>query len=614
MKEKQQKLSELAIHLKSKFHGLDEQIDKIIKAISAWYIDPSLIEKPVIINLWGMTGTGKTQLVREIVHFLFGKYDSFFETDCRNKFDLFSKIHNLVKERDVDNNPPIFLFDEIQFAKTIDKRGEEVHQPQQEIWSLFNDGSLIKYESDKDLSSKESIALEEIFNLEEGFIDNTSSFYKNLSKIVPEEALTYCINKFNQDPKKNKLDLYERIKVRFKKGREVQVKTVVSKALIFTAGNIDSAFHSVEEVDSDMLSADELYEKNKSVSLVDIKTHLLKLFRAEQVARLGNCHIIFYGINESSYRNIITNLVDKSLDKIMEKTGHRPNVSQSFIDFIYQNGVIPSQGIRNLLSFYSCEIQPLIPTICFWIKEHEMSAVELGAYQNKITMLGVSKDLKLLSKEEIVESVFLEDDLHKNKEFQKLVAIHEAGHAVVWWALTKTAPELIRSKSAHSSSGGYVKLPSLRYWTKKDFKNRIATALGGMVAEKRFGGEDSVSAGSSGDLISATRVASRMVRELSMGSHLSRSTVGFDDYTTKSFNREDDLLIESILKEAETQAFVVLEQNQSLYDRLVEILKVKNKVSREEFLALTKEIEIQPKSEEVQVWNLSEEQTFKKED
>ena len=62
-----QRLNEIAIELKQELYGIDNIIDRVIKSISGWYIAPEIVTRPVIINLWGMTGVGKTDLVRKLV-------------------------------------------------------------------------------------------------------------------------------------------------------------------------------------------------------------------------------------------------------------------------------------------------------------------------------------------------------------------------------------------------------------------------------------------------------------------------------------------------------------------------------------------------------------------
>jgi len=69
--------------LKKSFVGIDPIIDELIHQIRIWYIMPELLSKPVIINLWGMTGVGKTDLVRKLVQLLHFE-DSFAEIELSN--------------------------------------------------------------------------------------------------------------------------------------------------------------------------------------------------------------------------------------------------------------------------------------------------------------------------------------------------------------------------------------------------------------------------------------------------------------------------------------------------------------------------------------------------
>ena len=64
MHERQQNLQAIAAQLKTELIGIDDVIDRVIGAVRAWYVMPQLITRPVIVCLWGLTGTGKTQLTR----------------------------------------------------------------------------------------------------------------------------------------------------------------------------------------------------------------------------------------------------------------------------------------------------------------------------------------------------------------------------------------------------------------------------------------------------------------------------------------------------------------------------------------------------------------------
>jgi len=68
--QRKQRLNEIAIDLKQKFIGLDTVIDEVVNLSSAWYLFPNAQLRPTVINLWGMTGSGKTALVQALVELL----------------------------------------------------------------------------------------------------------------------------------------------------------------------------------------------------------------------------------------------------------------------------------------------------------------------------------------------------------------------------------------------------------------------------------------------------------------------------------------------------------------------------------------------------------------
>jgi len=67
--------------LKKEFVGLNDIIDEVVDLIEPWYLFPNGQIRPTIVNLWGMTGVGKTSLVKRLFHHL-------DLTDSLYKFDV----------------------------------------------------------------------------------------------------------------------------------------------------------------------------------------------------------------------------------------------------------------------------------------------------------------------------------------------------------------------------------------------------------------------------------------------------------------------------------------------------------------------------------------------
>ncbi len=87
--EKRNLLEDARQILKSEFIGIDKIIDEVIESISSWYILSDIQEKPVVINLWGLTGVGKTSLVNRLVE-LIDFSNRFFKFDLGEKQGSFS--------------------------------------------------------------------------------------------------------------------------------------------------------------------------------------------------------------------------------------------------------------------------------------------------------------------------------------------------------------------------------------------------------------------------------------------------------------------------------------------------------------------------------------------
>ena len=170
-----EKLTEAKSKLKSDFVGLDEIIDKIIDAITPWYLTPEILERPTVVSLWGLTGTGKTSLIRKLVNYLgisekslffdcgeqggesdtklfSEKLDSLFESsgiqgsDPRfNQKDLEELGIDINSKKTLTKMDPLdytFIFDEFQYLNTKNPMsGDEEPRPEgRAIWSLMDSG------------------------------------------------------------------------------------------------------------------------------------------------------------------------------------------------------------------------------------------------------------------------------------------------------------------------------------------------------------------------------------------------------------------------------------------------------------------------------------------
>ena len=142
---KKQKLQEITSSLKEKFMGLDYVIDEVMSLVMPWYLFPEAQIRPTVINLWGLTGSGKTALVQTIVdmlnhrklysHIDMGEFESDSAAWIKNIFtnDL-SYFHE---------KPAVICLDEFQFANTLDANNNELGKDKlRVIWDLLDSGKI----------------------------------------------------------------------------------------------------------------------------------------------------------------------------------------------------------------------------------------------------------------------------------------------------------------------------------------------------------------------------------------------------------------------------------------------------------------------------------------
>ncbi len=114
-----------------------------------------------------------------------------------------------------------------------------------------------------------------------------------------------------------------------------------------------------------------------------------------------------------------------------------------------------------------------------------------------------------------------------NKREKEITAYHEAGHAVVAYLLPHTDPVFKVTIVSRGSMGGYTRyLPDedRHMWTKSQFEDQLAAALGGRAAEETIFEE--ITTGASNDLEQATSIARTMVTRYGMSEKLGPRTFG----------------------------------------------------------------------------------------
>lgn len=190
---------------------------------------------------------------------------------------------------------------------------------------------------------------------------------------------------------------------------------------------------------------------------------------------------------------------------------------------------------------------------------------------------------------------------------KELTAYHEAGHAVVGHVLPDSDPVHKVTIIPRGGTGGvtwFLPPEDKNYTNVYEFKDILARAVGGRVAEKLIYGDDGITTGAGSDLRKATEIARDMVREQGMGSklrdqvfHEDNGGMVFDKITherpySEETAKQIDGEVEQLIKEAVARAEIVLKTNRKSLDVLAKALLVEETIDEADVEKLLKDTEL----------------------
>ena len=133
--------------LKQEFVGIDKQIDDIMNNVRTWFLFPELQKRPVVINLWGLSGIGKTSLVKRISELLRIEKDYvYFNFAAISETSSWEIEEMLEDQLSNESSRRVFVYDEFQYANTInpmtgEENGKKGLKP---FWELLDSGKIQK--------------------------------------------------------------------------------------------------------------------------------------------------------------------------------------------------------------------------------------------------------------------------------------------------------------------------------------------------------------------------------------------------------------------------------------------------------------------------------------
>lgn len=221
------------------------------------------------------------------------------------------------------------------------------------------------------------------------------------------------------------------------------------------------------------------------------------------------------------------------------------------------------------------------------------SGADLANIANESAIIAARRNAKKISNADLVEAfekVAIGPERKTkvmNEQEKRMTAYHEAGHAIVGHVLPDSDPVHKVTIIPRGGTGGvtwFLPPEDKSYTNVYEFKDILARAMGGRVAEKILYGADGITTGAGSDLRKATEIARDMIIEQGMGTKL-RDQVFHDDNGGMVFDKmtherpysddtakEIDKEVEQLIKEASARAELVILHNRDSLDKLADAL------------------------------------------
>ena len=221
------------------------------------------------------------------------------------------------------------------------------------------------------------------------------------------------------------------------------------------------------------------------------------------------------------------------------------------------------------------------------------SGADLANMANEAAIIAARRNKKKISNDELTEAferVAIGPERKAkvmNDHEKELTAYHEAGHAIVGHVLPDSDPVHKVTIIPRGGTGGvtwFLPPEDKSYTNVYEFKDILARAMGGRIAEQIIYGDDGITTGAGSDLRKATEIAREMVIEQGMGKslrdqvfHEDNGGLMFDKMTReRPYSDETAKLIDQevsqLINEAKQRAMMVLKANRPFLDKLAEAL------------------------------------------
>lgn len=215
------------------------------------------------------------------------------------------------------------------------------------------------------------------------------------------------------------------------------------------------------------------------------------------------------------------------------------------------------------------------------------SPADIEALLNEAVLISVQDKKRFVDRECIDKAIFkkllkghAKDDTKRNEDEIKLVAYHEAGHAVIGKLCNMDVSKVTIVPSTSGAGGVNIIIPKkMGLYSIDELKDNVRMAYGGKCAEYLlFGDWNKTTTGASADIKQATSTIYQMISLYGM-------TENYGMLNLNELQIDNKVILEEAIKisnELKNDALRMLEEHRDMHQAIVDVLLEKETISGEE--------------------------------